>query len=78
MPLKDKNHKNNNSFIKCPLGLLNGPKNGSACTVFNVLHGWLRGQTNEQQNNAPNPKNNAAAGYRGPVKIELLEDAGVL
>ena len=32
----------------------------------------------EQQNNAPSPKtNNAVAGYQGPVKIELLKDAGL-
>ena len=43
-----------------------------------VLHdGWLRGQSNEQ-NNAPNPKLSAAAGYLGPVKIELLKGAGLL
>ena len=50
----------------------------ATCTVCNVLHGCWRGQKNEQQNNAPNPKNNAAAGYQGPVKIELLRDAGLL
>ena len=35
---------------------------------------------NEQQNNAPNPKKtkqNAAAGYRDPVKIELLKSVGL-
>ena len=36
-------------------------------------------QKNEQQNNVPNlKKNNAAAGYQGPVKIELLKGAGPL
>ena len=39
-------------------------------TICNVLHGWSRGQKNEQQNNAPDPK--------GPVKIELLKGAGLL
>ena len=24
---------------------------GAACTVCNILHGWLKGQKNEQQNN---------------------------
>ena len=33
---------------------------------------------NEQLNNAPNPKNNAASGYQGPVKIELLKGTGLL
>ena len=27
---------------------------GVTCTVYKVLHGWSRGQKNEQQNNAPN------------------------
>ena len=47
------------------------------CTVCNILHAWLKGQKNEQQNNAPNPKNNAAAGYQGLVKIKLLKGAGL-
>ena len=29
-------------------------------------------------NNVPNPKNNAAAGYKGPVRIEPLKGAGLL
>ena len=53
-------------------------KKVATCSVWKVLHGWSRGQTNEQQNNAPNPKNNAAAGYQGPVKIELLKGACLL
>ena len=28
---------------------------GATCIVCNVLHGWLKGQKNEQQDNAPNP-----------------------
>ena len=41
--------------------------------------GWSRGQKNEQHNNAPAlKKNNAAAGYQSPVKIELLKGAGLL
>ena len=51
---------------------------GATCTVCNVLHGWSRGQKNEQQNNVSSPKNNATAGYKGPVKIELLKEAGLL
>ena len=37
-------------------------------------------QKNKQQNNAPSPtiKNNAAAGDKGLVKIELLKGAGLL
>ena len=29
---------------------------GATCTICNVFHGWSRGQKNEQQNNAHNPK----------------------
>ena len=32
----------------------------------------------EQQNNGPNLKSNAAAGYQGPMKIEFLKGAGLL
>ena len=38
----------------------------------------LEDKTKNKQNNAPNPKNNAAVGYQGPVKIELLKGAGLL
>ena len=52
---------------------------GAIYTVCSILHSWSREQKNEQQNNAPNPKkNNAAAGYKGPVKIELLKGADLL
>ena len=51
----------------------------ATCTVCYALHGWSRGQKNEQQNNVPNPKKkNTAAGYQGPVKIEFLEGASLL
>ena len=50
----------------------------ATCTVRNLLHGWSRGQKNEQRNNVPRPKNNAAAGYKDPVKIELLKGSGLL
>ena len=53
-------------------------ENGAACTVCSVLYGLLKRQENEQQNNVPSPKNNAAAGYKGPVKIELLKGGGRL
>ena len=33
---------------------------------------------NAQQNNVPTLKDNATAGYKGPVKIKLLNDAGPL
>ena len=36
---------------------------GVTCTVSNILHGWRRGQENEQQNNAPSPKSNTDLGY---------------
>ena len=51
---------------------------GRPAPFCNVLHGWSRGQKSEQQNNAPSPKNNAAGGYQGPVKIQLLKGAGLL
>ena len=51
---------------------------GATCTICNVLHGWLRGQKKEKQNNAPNPKDNAAVGYQDPVKTKLLKGAGLL
>ena len=51
----------------------------ATCTVCKVLHGWSRGQKNEQQNNTPNPKkNNATAGYQGPVITEFLKGSGLL
>ena len=50
----------------------------ATCIVCIFLHGWSRGQKNEQQNNAPSPKNNIAAGYKDPVKIKLLKGAGLL
>lgn len=39
------------------------------CTIYNILHvhGWLRGQKSEQQNDVPSPKINAAAGCKAPV-----------
>ena len=50
-----------------------GPSSGASpwsagvnCTVCNVSHYWSREQKDEQQNNG-------AAGYLGPVKIELRE-----
>ena len=45
-------------LLKCA-GLLYNPSadmTWATCTVCNVSHGWLRGQKNEQQKNAPNPK----------------------
>ena len=71
--------------ISQPFPILGTPPKSQPCkargvtgTVWNVLHGWSRGQKNEQQNNVSSPENNAAAGYQGPVKIELLKDAGLL
>ena len=56
-----------------------GVGGGATRTVCNVLHGWSREQNDEQQKNVPSPKkNNAAAGYKGPVKIELLKGTGLL
>ena len=53
----------------------------ATCTICNVLHGWSRGQKNEQQNNAPNPKKTMNQRLSGKVKIELLKrkapDVGV-
>ena len=44
----------------------------------NVLHGFSRGQKNKQLNKLPTLKNNAAAGYKGPVNLELLKGADLL
>ena len=57
---------------------MGGGGGGAPCTICNVLHGWSRKQKKEKQNHDPNPKNNSAAGYQGPVKIELLKGAGLL
>ena len=51
---------------------------GATCTVFNLSHGRSKEQKNEQENNDPNPQNNAAAGYHNPVKTELLKGGGIL
>ena len=51
---------------------------GATRTVWNVLHGWSRGQKNEQQTMFPALKSNAAAGYKGLLKIELLIGVGLL
>ena len=42
---------------------------------------YMVGRENKRTNNKrmiPTLKNNAAAGYQGPVKIELLKSAGLL
>ena len=44
---------------------------GKTWTICNVSHGWSRGQKNEQ-------RNNVAAGWQGPVKIQLFKGAGLL
>ena len=51
------------------------PFSGGDLHFCNVL---LRGHKNEQRNIVPCPKNNAAADFKGPVKIELLKGAGLL
>ena len=48
------------------------------CTIRNA---YIVGQEDKRTNNRtmlPTLKNNAAAGYQGPVKTELLKDAGRL
>ena len=47
---------------------------GVTCTVCNILHGWSRGQKNEQQNNVPSPKKSAAASYQGAGLLRRLAD----
>ena len=62
--------------VLCCFILIKSTEVGATYTVCSILHSWSRGQKNEQQNNAPSPKkNNAASGYKGPVKIELLKGA---
>ena len=42
---------------------------------------YMVGQEDKRTNNRtvlPTPKNNATAGYQGPLKIELLKGAGLL
>ena len=52
---------------------------GATCTFCNVFYGWSREHKNEQQNNVPSRKKiNGAAGYQGPVKIELLKGVDLL
>ena len=55
------------------------PKIGASCTVLQRLT-WLVEKTKERKNRTMLPalKNNAAAGYQGPVKIKLLKGAGLL
>ena len=45
----------------------------ATCTVFNVLHGWSRGQKNEQQNNAPNPKKQCSCRLLGSSENRSFE-----
>ena len=75
-----------NAMFLSPNGSTLRPRRGctsafvgeATCTVCNVSHGWWRGQKNEQQNNVPNPKKPCiAAGYKGPVKIELFKGAAL-
>ena len=57
---------------------LPSPMLGATNTVCNVLITWLvepGNKKNERQNNAPNPKKNninAAAGYKGSVKLDCF------
>ena len=50
---------------------------GATSTISNVLVGREDKRTNNRTM-IPTLKNNAAAGYQGPVKIELLKGAGLL
>ena len=49
MPLKDKNHKNNNSIIKCPLGFLKGPKKTGRLPAFATS--YMFGREDKRTNN---------------------------
>ena len=43
---------------------------GGGGVEAHVLYGWSRELKNKQQNNVPTPKNNATAGYKGPVGVK--------
>ena len=45
----------------------------ATCTVYNVLHGWSRGQKNEQQNNAPSPKKQCSCRLLGSSENRAFE-----
>ena len=47
--------------------------NGAIYTVCNVLHGWSRGQKNEQQNNVPNPKKQCSCRLQGSSENRTFE-----
>ena len=52
---------------------------GEYLRVTALFANYMVDREQEQQKCAPcNPKNNAAAGYQGPVKIKLLKGAGLL
>ena len=49
---------------------------GAACTVFDVLHSWSRGQKNEQQKNAPSPKKQCSCRLSASSKNRAFERCG--
>ena len=51
---------------------------GETCTVRNVLHGCLEDKRTNNRTISLALKNDAAAGYKGPVKTQLLNGAGLL
>ena len=46
---------------------------GATYTVCNVLHGWSRGQKNEQWNNVPNPKKQCSCRLQGSSENRAFE-----
>ena len=59
----------------CPVGYL---QRGATCIVCSVLNGWSRGQKKTNNRTILSTlKNNAPAGYQGPLKTELLKGAGL-
>ena len=57
---------------------IKGGHTGLTGAVCNVSHYWSREQKNKQKNNAPRHKNDGAAGYLDPAKIELRTGTGLL
>ena len=46
---------------------------GATCTVCKALHGWSRGQKDEQPNNAPNPKKQCSCRLSGSIENRAFE-----
>ena len=51
---------------------------GVTCTIFNVLHGWSRGQKNEQPNNDPSSRKQCSCRLSGSSEYVSVKGAGLL